>query len=103
MDVCNSINHLAFLQVSLTAPKLCAKKFQGAHHFLGGRFVPPAIVDKFSLVLPPYPGHSMCVRVGNGKTVDVAALRLNYVGFELLEEQARKDPMEQVNIIECLN
>ena len=44
----------------------------------------------------------MCVRVGDGKTVDVAALRLNYVGFELLEEQARKDPMEQVNIIKGL-
>lgn len=28
--------------VSLTAPKLAAKKFQGTH-YVGGRFVPPAI------------------------------------------------------------
>ncbi|CAH1443326.1 unnamed protein product [Lactuca virosa] len=42
--------------VSLTAPKLCAKKFCGSHHFLGGRFVPPSIVDKFNLHLPSYPG-----------------------------------------------
>lgn len=89
---------LIYLQVSLTAPKLCAKLFNGAHHFLGGRFVPPAVVEKFSLRLPPYPGHSMCVRIGSTKSkpVDVAALRLNYVGSELLEGQAKKDPLEQV-------
>lgn len=82
----------------MTAPKRCAKLFNGAHHFVGGRFVPPAIVEKYSLRLPPYPGHSMCVRVDttDSKPVDVAALRLNYVGFELLEEQAKKDPLEQV-------
>ena len=28
--------------ISLTAPKLCATHFRG-RHFLGGRFVPPAI------------------------------------------------------------
>lgn len=87
--------------VSLTAPKRCAKLFNGAHHFIGGRFVPPAIVEKYSLRLPAYPGHSTCVRVGtttNSKPVDVAALRLNYVGFELLEDQAKKDPLEQFKI-----
>ncbi|KAL6176846.1 hypothetical protein ACLB2K_053478 [Fragaria x ananassa] len=47
--------------VSLTAPKLCAKNFCGPHHFLGGRFVPPSIADKFKLRLPPYPCTSMCV------------------------------------------
>ncbi len=26
--------------VSLTAPKLCALKFEGPYHYLGGRFVP---------------------------------------------------------------
>ncbi|KAG0569953.1 hypothetical protein KC19_6G128100 [Ceratodon purpureus] len=86
--------------VSLTAPKLCAKMFDGAHHFIGGRFVPPVIVEKFSLRLPRYPGHSMCVRLGstNSKPVDVAALRISYVGFELLEEQAKKDPFEQFKV-----
>jgi hypothetical protein len=29
--------------VSLTAPKRAARFFQGLHHYLGGRFVPPAI------------------------------------------------------------
>ncbi|EKX54530.1 hypothetical protein GUITHDRAFT_156874 [Guillardia theta CCMP2712] len=43
--------------ISLTAPKLCAKHFKG-HHFLGGRFVPPAIRDEFGLKLPTYPGLS---------------------------------------------
>lgn len=34
--------------VSLTAPKRCAKGFNGVH-YLGGRFVPPQITDKFRL------------------------------------------------------
>ena len=41
--------------ISLTAPKLCAAHFAG-RHFLGGRFVPPAIVERYELVLPWYPG-----------------------------------------------
>jgi len=41
--------------ISLTAPKPAAKSFTGAH-YLGGRFVPPAIRDKYNLRLPPYPG-----------------------------------------------
>mmetsp|Transcript_38225 Transcript_38225/g.108030 ORF Transcript_38225/g.108030 Transcript_38225/m.108030 type:complete len:116 (+) Transcript_38225:271-618(+) len=49
--------------VSLTAPKLCAKSFTGPHHFLGGRFVPPAIKSKYGLKLPPFPGSSQCVRL----------------------------------------
>jgi hypothetical protein len=36
----------------------------GAHHYLGGRFVPPAIRDKHALALPPYHGASQCVRLG---------------------------------------
>ncbi|KAG8379046.1 hypothetical protein BUALT_Bualt07G0047600 [Buddleja alternifolia] len=51
--------------VSLTAPKLCAKTFSGPHHFLGGRFVPSSIMQNYKLQLPPYPGSSMCVRIGN--------------------------------------
>jgi len=49
--------------ISLTAPKLCARKFEGPHHFLGGRFVPPAIAEQFGLVLPAYPGTEQCVRI----------------------------------------
>ena len=29
--------------VSLSAPKLGAKHFQGRHHYIGGRFIPPQI------------------------------------------------------------
>ena len=49
--------------ISLTAPKLCSKKFQGEFHYLGGRFVPPFIVDKYELVLPPYPGTEQAVKI----------------------------------------
>ncbi|ESR47118.1 Pyridoxine/pyridoxamine 5'-phosphate oxidase 1 [Citrus sinensis] len=81
--------------VSLTAPKLCAKKFSGPHHFLGGRFVPPVIADKYKLRLPPYPGTSMCVRIGKAPSVDISALRENYISPEFLEEQVESDPINQ--------
>jgi len=48
--------------VSLTTPKLCAKGFEG-RHFLGGRFVPPSVVAKYGLVLPPYPGAQQVVEI----------------------------------------
>ncbi|XVF36622.1 hypothetical protein REPUB_Repub19eG0073000 [Reevesia pubescens] len=81
--------------VSLTAPKLCAKKFSGPHHFLGGRFVPPTIAEKYKLHLPQYPGTSMCVRIGKPPQIDISALRENYISPEFLEEQVEGDPMEQ--------
>lgn len=81
--------------VSLTAPKLCAKKFSGPHHFLGGRFVPPSIAEKYKLHLPPYPGTSMCVRIGKTQQLDISALRENYISPPLLEEQLESDPFDQ--------
>lgn len=42
--------------ISLTAPKLCASKFRGEHHYLGGRFVPKALEEKYHLDLPFFPG-----------------------------------------------
>ncbi|XP_078447819.1 pyridoxin (pyrodoxamine) 5'-phosphate oxidase [Wolffia australiana] len=83
--------------VSLTAPKLCAKRFTGPHHFLGGRFVPPPIAEKYDLKLPPYPGTSMCVRIGELPlpALDVSAMRQNYISPEFLEDQVVPDPMEQ--------
>lgn len=81
--------------VSLTAPKLCAKKFDGPHHFLGGRFVPPSIVNKYNLHLPPYPGTAMCVRIGKPPQVDIAALRENYISPEFVEENVEADPIRQ--------
>lgn len=47
--------------VSLTAPKRCALHFTGDFHYLGGRFVPPAIIEKNNLELPAYPGSEQCV------------------------------------------
>ena len=50
------------LLISLTAPKLCSKLFQGRYHYLGGRFVPPWIVEKYGLQgLPSYPGTDQIV------------------------------------------
>jgi NAD(P)H-hydrate epimerase len=49
--------------ISLTAPKKCAEYFRGAHHYLGGRFVPPEIAAKFNLKLPAYPGSAQTVRL----------------------------------------
>jgi len=51
------------LLISLTAPKLCARQFRGEHHYLGGRFVPPALQCKYDLNLPPYPGNELCVKL----------------------------------------
>jgi len=47
--------------ISLTAPKKCAKLFEGRFHWLGGRFVPPDLEAKYKLDLPAYPGTEPCV------------------------------------------
>lgn len=47
--------------VSLTAPKLCAAKFQGDFHYLGGRFVPKSLEEKYHLDLPKFPGTEVVV------------------------------------------
>ncbi|CAN1349100.1 Pyridoxine/pyridoxamine 5'-phosphate oxidase 1, chloroplastic [Linum perenne] len=70
-------------------------KFLGMHHFLGGRFVPPTVRDKYKLCLPPYPGSSMFVRIGNPAQVDISALRENYISPEFLEERVAADPYVQ--------
>ncbi len=49
--------------ISLTAPKLCAKFFKGKHHYLGGRFVPPSLQQKYELNLPQYPGSYSFVKL----------------------------------------
>ncbi|KAK9116660.1 hypothetical protein Sjap_015607 [Stephania japonica] len=81
--------------VSLTAPKMCAMNFHGSHHFLGGRFIPAAIAEKYKLNLPAYPGTSMCVRIGKAPQVDISALRENYISPEFLEKHLDADPMNQ--------
>lgn len=49
--------------ISLTAPKLCAKQFTGKYHFLGGRFVPFNLAEKYKLQLPTYPGSDCFVKL----------------------------------------
>lgn len=51
------------LLISLTAPKKCAQFFNGNHHYLGGRFVPPALHEKYEMNLPPYPGTEIVVQI----------------------------------------
>lgn len=48
--------------VSLTAPKQCAKYFKGTH-YIGGRFVPKALEEKYALDLPTYPGTETCLKI----------------------------------------
>ncbi|KAL9616401.1 MAG: hypothetical protein Q9160_008727 [Pyrenula sp. 1 TL-2023] len=55
--------------ISLTAPKPCIKHYSGTH-FLGGRFVPPGIAEKYDFVVPEYQGVEQVVEVpveGGGK------------------------------------
>lgn len=49
--------------ISLTAPKLCARYFNGKYHYLGGRFVPPALQTKYELNLIDYKGIDTCVEI----------------------------------------
>ncbi|KAI0835466.1 YjeF N-terminal domain-like protein [Hypoxylon sp. FL0890] len=51
--------------ISLTAPKPLAKYFKG-RHFIGGRFVSPAIAKKYDFELPEYPGIDQIAEVGTG-------------------------------------
>jgi len=42
--------------ISLPVPKLGSKDFKGRFHFIGGRFVPPVLAEKYQLNIPPYQG-----------------------------------------------
>ncbi|PNW80106.1 hypothetical protein CHLRE_08g378200v5 [Chlamydomonas reinhardtii] len=93
--------------VSLTAPKMCAARFKGEHHYLGGRFVPPPLAERFHLTgLPRYPGAAMTVRLGGAAAESAAAesaaaeakrvadMRISYeVGGLEEADFAGRDPM----------
>uniref|UniRef100_A0A182VXQ3 NAD(P)H-hydrate epimerase n=1 Tax=Anopheles minimus TaxID=112268 RepID=A0A182VXQ3_9DIPT len=49
--------------ISLTAPKLCAQHLTNAKHYLGGRFVPKRLEEKYSMSLPSYTGRDLFVRL----------------------------------------
>ena len=48
--------------ISLTAPKPLVKYYRGTH-FLGGRFLPPEVAEKYGLEYPTYPGCDQVVDV----------------------------------------
>lgn len=48
--------------ISLTTPKYCSKEFTG-RHFIGGRFLPPALASNYNVQMPQYPGVSQVVEV----------------------------------------
>jgi hydroxyethylthiazole kinase-like uncharacterized protein yjeF len=52
--------------ISLTTPKLCARNFKG-RHFCGGRFLPPALAEKYSIKMPPYPGTSQFMELASSE------------------------------------
>jgi NAD(P)H-hydrate epimerase len=51
------------LLISLTAPKECARNFKGKYHYLGGRFIPKKLEEKYQLKLPVYPDAECCVKL----------------------------------------
>ncbi|XP_060590401.1 NAD(P)H-hydrate epimerase-like [Ruditapes philippinarum] len=56
--------------ISLAAPKSCTKLFKGKRHYLGGRFIPKTLEQKYELNLPVYPGSNCIIelKVDNDKT-----------------------------------
>ncbi|KAH7885411.1 YjeF N-terminal domain-like protein [Phlebopus sp. FC_14] len=57
--------------VSLTAPKEGVRSFSG-RHFLGGRFVPKSLEEKFALNLPEYPSFDQIVELPRAEVKDDA-------------------------------
>jgi NAD(P)H-hydrate epimerase len=53
---------LPSMLVSLTVPKQSARKFDGIH-YIGGRFLPPCLAQKYGIALPEFEGHANVVRV----------------------------------------
>nr|XP_022303606.1 NAD(P)H-hydrate epimerase-like [Crassostrea virginica] len=54
--------------VSISAPKKCAKFFQGLYHYMGGRFLPRTLEQKFDLHLPSFPGTDCVMELKTQKT-----------------------------------
>ncbi|EZA51654.1 hypothetical protein DMN91_003499 [Ooceraea biroi] len=49
--------------ISLTAPKMCASKFEGRFHYLGGRFVPKKLELQYHLNLPKYADTDLIIQL----------------------------------------
>ena len=48
----------------MTAPKPLVKYFKG-RHFIGGRFVPPGMAEKYELDIPAYQGVDQIAEVAS--------------------------------------
>ena len=52
--------------ISLSAPKLAATQFKGVH-YLGGRFMPPSLLEKYQCKCPiPYKDSDQFVKLSDG-------------------------------------
>lgn len=79
--------------VSLTAPKHCAARFGGAHHYVGGRFIPPALAAKYGLALPVYPADgAQVVRVGGSGAAAAGGAAAATTGAAVAGEAAAAAP-----------
>ncbi|KAL8881600.1 MAG: hypothetical protein Q9192_007765, partial [Flavoplaca navasiana] len=56
--------------ISLTAPKPLVSHFKGKH-FVGGRFLPPSVAEKYNLDIPEYTGVDQIVELPAGDNVKV--------------------------------
>ena len=78
--------------VSLTAPKESARQFTG-RHFVGGRFLPPKLADKYQVQMPPYPGVSQVMEVTSvtqgESSLETSSWEADYAAY--LEEKALEE------------
>ena len=58
--------------VSLTVPKLCAQTYAG-RHFVGGRFLPPILAQKYNISMPPYPGVAQVMEITSDANILIAS------------------------------
>ncbi|CAA6656467.1 unnamed protein product [Spirodela intermedia] len=79
----------------IDSSKILRKEIYRASSFSRRQICPPPIANKYGLHLPPYPGTSMCVRIGEHLALDVSAMRQNYISPEFLEDHVLADPIEQ--------
>mmetsp|Transcript_31349 Transcript_31349/g.70962 ORF Transcript_31349/g.70962 Transcript_31349/m.70962 type:complete len:285 (+) Transcript_31349:178-1032(+) len=61
-DLTGGANFHPDVLISLTAPKLSARQFVG-RHYIGGRFLPPALAQRYNSKMPPYEGTSQVIEV----------------------------------------
>ncbi|KAI8924323.1 YjeF N-terminal domain-containing protein [Entophlyctis helioformis] len=61
----NGLGLVPEMLVSLTAPKLGVRNYPFKYHYLGGRFVPDLLAQKFSLDIPAYPGSDQVLDLHN--------------------------------------